>query len=136
VNLGDDFEELFKIQQYDIKLELTDLYNDTLLWDSLPLHERQAQSKRKKKGYDTAADEGPLSEELANGKIPLDQIFLNIIVSPLTNIQVKRNALEVLIKNLNQRDILIKELSRTEIIVDKSEYVLHLKFFNDMRQLM
>lgn len=68
-------------------------------------------------------------------KIPLDQISLNIIVSPLTNIQIKHKALGVLIRNLNQREIMVKELSKTEIIVTRSDYELHLKFFENLRIL-
>ena len=128
------FEDLFKIQQYDIQLALTDLYNSQLVLEANPLLKGPAQAKRKKKMFDSNQT-GSMSTELAAKKIPLDQVFLNIIISPLTNIQVKQNALEVLIRNLNQRDILIKELSKTEIIVDPVDYRLHLKFFENLKVL-
>jgi hypothetical protein len=66
---------------------------------------------------------------------PLDALFLNVIISERTNVQVRQKALEVLIKNFNQRDLLIKELSRTEVVVNAQEYDVHARVLKRMREL-
>jgi hypothetical protein len=46
-------------------------------------------------------------------------IFMTYIFQNDTNEDVRRLALQIFIKNFNQRDILVKELVRTDIIVSQ-----------------
>lgn len=46
-------------------------------------------------------------------------ILTKYIFSNQSSIEVRRKALNVLIRNFNQRDILIKELSKTQIVVNQ-----------------
>ena len=128
---------MFKIQQYDIKLQLTDKYQELVRKENEPQKEKLANSlslKRRKTFFDFS-DSVNLREELMGHKKPLDSLFLNVIISEQTNLSVRQKALEVLIKNFNQRDLLIKELSRTEIVVNAQEYDVHLRILKRMRDL-
>jgi len=54
-----------------------------------------------------------------NLKKPFDMIFVQYIFMSSTNKEIRTKALEVLIKNFNQRDHMVRELSRSEIIVSE-----------------
>lgn len=73
--------------------------------------------------------------ELQESKLSLDSIFLHVIINNRTFNEVREKALEVLIKNFNQRDILIRELSKTDIVVNETEYEIHLRTLRHMRNL-
>jgi len=73
--------------------------------------------------------------ELKDNKLTLDSLFLNIIINSNTFNEVRQKALEVLIKNFNQRDILIAELSRTEVVINNDEFDTHLNTLKRMRHL-
>lgn len=62
-------------------------------------------------------------------------MFLTFIIDDYTHIEVRQKALEVLIKNFNQRDILIKEICRTEVIVNGDDAEIHLDFLQKIRML-
>jgi hypothetical protein len=76
-----------------------------------------------------------LTSDSAEKKIPFDIIFMKYIFANNTNIEVRQKALEVLIKNFNQRDLLVKELARTELIVNQVDYRVYLNFLSKQRQL-
>jgi hypothetical protein len=58
-----------------------------------------------------------------------------VIINNNTFNEVREKALEVLIKNFNQRDILTKELSKTDIVVNETEYEIHVRTLRYMRNL-
>jgi len=58
---------------------------------------------------------------------------MKYIFNNTTDTDVRKKALEVLIKNFNQRDMLLKELSRTELIVNPYDYRVYLNFLNKQR---
>lgn len=55
-------------------------------------------------------------------------IFMTYIFQNDTNEDVRRLALQIFIKNFNQRDILVKELVRTDIIVSQQDHNQYLAF--------
>lgn len=60
---------------------------------------------------------------------------MNYIFQNNTNIDVRRLALQVFIKNFNQRDLLVKELVRTDIIVSELDHQQYVNFLGKQRQL-
>lgn len=76
-----------------------------------------------------------LRDEMMRKSTPLDKLFLNYIIDTSTSLEVRQKALEVLIRNFNQRDILIKELCRTEILVNFDQFQEHQEFLSNLRQL-
>ena len=60
---------------------------------------------------------------------------MNYIFQNSTNFDVRSKALQVMIKNFNQRDYLLKELARTDIIVSAQDYNIYLNFLQKQRQL-
>ena len=63
-----------------------------------------------------------------NKKIPFDMFLMNYIFSNESSYDVRLKALQVLIKNFNQRDYLVKELSRTDIIVSRGDFDIYFNF--------
>ena len=63
-----------------------------------------------------------------NKKIPFDLFLMDYIFNNQSSFEVRLKALQVLIKNFNQRDHLIKELARTDLIVSKEDYEIYFNF--------
>jgi hypothetical protein len=94
MRLDDDFEELFKIQQYDIALQLTDKYQQLLKREQEPQNQSLKKEsalalKRRRPGLDPGADSVNLRAELMEQRQTLDSLFLSVIISERTNVQVR-----------------------------------------------
>ena len=135
-DLEQEFEELFKIQQYDIDIKITEMYLKLTNPDNVEEFQRSMGGKRRKmSASNIQAHLKELRDEMMRKSTPLDKLFLNYIIDTSTSLEVRQKALEVLIRNFNQRDILIKELCRTEILVNFDQYQEHQEFLSNLRQL-
>ena len=57
-----------------------------------------------------------------------NEIFMNYIFNDATKQSVRRKALEVMIKEFNQKELLVNELMKTSLIVSNDDYHTHIKF--------
>lgn len=134
-----EFQNIFKLYQFDIDYRLTDKFL-RLKKKEIEKHSMKLEGKplRERGGPDEYTHKKialELEEQYSTKKIPFDMIFMNYIFQNKTNQEVRKKALEVLIKNFNQRDLLVKELSRTDIIVSVEDYRLYINFLSKHRQL-
>jgi hypothetical protein len=63
------------------------------------------------------------------------EIFMNYIFNDATKQSVRRKALEVMIKEFNQKELLVNELMKTSLIVSNDDYHTHIKFLLKQRYL-
>jgi len=64
-----------------------------------------------------------------------NDIFMNYIFNDSTKQNVRRKALEVMIKEFNQKELLVNELMKTSLIVSNDDYHTHIKFLLKQRFL-
>ena len=64
-----------------------------------------------------------------------NEIFMNYIFNDATKQSVRRKALEVMIKEFNQKELLVNELMKTSLIVSNDDYHTHIKFLLKQRYL-
>ena len=62
-----------------------------------------------------------------------NEIFMNYIFNDETKQNVRRKALEVMIKEFNQKELLVNELMKTTLIVSNDDYHTHIKFLLKQR---
>jgi hypothetical protein len=55
------------------------------------------------------------------------EIMLNYIFNDDTKQPIRRKALEVMIKEFNQKELLVNELMKTSLIVSNDDYYTHIK---------
>ena len=94
MDLDQAFEGLFKIQQYDIALQLTDKYQQLLKREQEPQSQPPKKEsalalRRRRPGLDPGAESGNLRAELMEQRQTLDSLFLSVIISERTNVQVR-----------------------------------------------
>jgi len=131
INVEQEFQDLFQLYRLEVDIKQTDLY--------LTLKKRELRFSRDKKSG-TAEDRASVQTKLQmyekdHKQIPFDMILLKYIFLNNTNLDVRQKALQVLIRNFNQRDSLIKELARTDIIVSADDYRTYINFLSKQRQL-
>jgi len=97
-----EFQNLFKIHQFDIDMKQTDIYINLKRKEYMYKNKLMTSQRGSTETKDTVALKIiNLDSQMENKKIPFDMIFMQYIFANNTNQEVRKKALEVLIKNFN-----------------------------------